>query len=111
MARSAIAVRTASTSADLAGIEKIDRSYSTDRIYQVRRSELAFWLDEVAVDPPLHKKYLNPSPELSDRLLVATVDDGIAGVAELSFDPGASGRKSRISPYRLPTGAKGWGAC
>lgn len=71
---------------DLAGIEKIDRSYSTDRIYQVRRGELGFWLDEVRVDPPVHKRYLDPSPELSDRLLVATVDNEIAAVGELSFD-------------------------
>ena len=86
MGRSGIAVRTASTPADLAGIGKIDRSYSTDWVYNVRRGELGFWLEEVGLDIPLHKKYLDPAPDLSDRLMVATVDDEIVGVGELSFD-------------------------
>jgi ribosomal protein S18 acetylase RimI-like enzyme len=86
VARSDVVVRVASAPGDLTGIEKIDRSYSTDRIYGVRRGELGFWLDEECVDPPLHKTYLHPSPELSDRLLVAVVGDEAVGCGELRFD-------------------------
>ncbi|HEV2377106.1 MAG TPA: GNAT family N-acetyltransferase [Streptosporangiaceae bacterium] len=86
MARSDVVVRVASAPGDLAGIEKIDRSYATGRIYRVRRSELGFWLEEERADPPLRKRYLQPGPELSDRLLVAAIGGEIVGCAELRFD-------------------------
>jgi ribosomal protein S18 acetylase RimI-like enzyme len=86
MAHLPVIVRAAETQHDLDGISKIDRTYSTDRIYRVRRSELGFWLDEEPVSPPVHKIYPDPSPELSDRLLVATAGSEIVGYAELRFN-------------------------
>jgi len=79
-------VRAAETQHDLDEISKIDRTYSTDRIYRVRRSELGFFLDEEPVSPPVQKNYPDPSPELSDRLLVATAGAEIIGYGELRFN-------------------------
>jgi ribosomal protein S18 acetylase RimI-like enzyme len=87
MARPAVVVRVATAAGDLDGIGKIDPSYSTDRIYRVRRSELGFWLEEERVRPPVHRGYCRPSPELSDRLVVAGIGAEIVGSAELRFDP------------------------
>ena len=81
-----VIVRAAETQHDLDGISKIDRTYSTDRIYRVRRSELGFFLDEEPVSPPVQKNYPDPSPELSDRLLVATAGAEIIGYGELRFN-------------------------
>ena len=64
MARAAVVVRAAAAPGDLDGIGKIDPSYSTDRIYRVRRSELGFWLDEERVSPPVHGP-LEPSTRCS----------------------------------------------
>jgi ribosomal protein S18 acetylase RimI-like enzyme len=86
MAHLPVIVRAAETQHDLDGISKIDRTYSTGRIYRVRRSELGFWLDEEPVSPPVQKIYLDPSPELSDRLLVATAGPEIVGYGELQFN-------------------------
>jgi ribosomal protein S18 acetylase RimI-like enzyme len=87
MASPAVAVRTATEPGDLDGIGKVDLSYSTDRIYRLRRSELGFWLEEQSVDPPARKVYPRPDPELSDRLLVASAGTEIAGYGELQFEP------------------------
>lgn len=131
MARSDVVVRVASAPGDLAGIDKIDRAYATDRIYRVRRSELGFWLEEERADPPMRKTYLQPAPELSDRLLVATIGGEIVGCGELRFDSwsqrteiehltvsgdvrrqgvGAclSGRWTSAPAGSLPPGACGW---
>jgi ribosomal protein S18 acetylase RimI-like enzyme len=81
-----VIVRVAETQHDLDGISKIDRTYSTDRIYRVRRDELGFWLDEELVSPPVHKTYSDPSPELSDRLLVVTAGAEVVGYGELRFN-------------------------
>jgi ribosomal protein S18 acetylase RimI-like enzyme len=86
MAHLSVILRAAATQHDLDGISKIDRAYSTDRIYRVRRSELGFWLDEECVSPPVHKIYPDPSPELSDRLLVATAGPEVVGYGELRFN-------------------------
>jgi ribosomal protein S18 acetylase RimI-like enzyme len=85
MAHLPVIVRAAETQRDLDRISKIDRTYTTDRIYRVRRSELGFWLDEEPVSPPVQKVYPDPSPELSDRLLVATAGAEIVGYGELHF--------------------------
>jgi ribosomal protein S18 acetylase RimI-like enzyme len=86
MAHLPVIVRMAETQDDLDGISKIDRTYATDRIYRVSRSELGFFLDEEPVSPPVQKNYPDPSPELSDRLLVATAGAEIVGYAELRFN-------------------------
>jgi len=38
------------------------------------------------VSPPVQKTYPDPSPELSDRLLVAAAGPEIAGYGELRFN-------------------------
>jgi ribosomal protein S18 acetylase RimI-like enzyme len=86
MAHLPVVVRAAETQHDLDGISKIDRTYSTTRIYHVRRGELGFWLDQESVSPPVQKIYPDPSPELSDRLLVATAGPEIVGYGELRFN-------------------------
>jgi ribosomal protein S18 acetylase RimI-like enzyme len=42
---------------DLAGLDRLDTSFTTDRVYRVQRDELAFRLIEEWVDPPLRKDY------------------------------------------------------
>lgn len=86
MAHLPVIVRAAETQHDLDEISKIDRTYSTDRIYRVRRSELGFWLDDEPVSPPVQKLYPDPSPDLSDRLLVAIAGPEIVGYGELQFN-------------------------
>jgi ribosomal protein S18 acetylase RimI-like enzyme len=86
MARPGIAVRVATDPGDLKAIGQIDPSFSTGRIYRVRRTELGFWLDEEDVNPPVQKTYNRPGPELSDRLFVASAGAEIVGCAELRFD-------------------------
>jgi ribosomal protein S18 acetylase RimI-like enzyme len=86
MVRPAVVVRVAAGPGDLDGVAKVDLSYSTGCIYRVKRAELAFWLEEEAVDPPVTKTYPRPAPELNDRLLVASVGAEIAGYGQLQFE-------------------------
>lgn len=86
MARLPVIVQMAETQHDLDGISQIDRTYSTNRIYRVRRSELGFFLDEEPVSPPVQKTYPDPSPGVSDRLLVAVAGAEIVGYGELRFN-------------------------
>jgi ribosomal protein S18 acetylase RimI-like enzyme len=86
MTRPAISVRVAASPGDLDAVARLDRSYSTDRIYRVSRGELGFTLHEERVSPPLRKVYPQPSPELSDRLLVACAGPEVIGCGELRLD-------------------------
>jgi len=99
-------VQAAETQRDLAGIRKIDRANSTDRIYRVRRSELGLWLDEEPVSPPVHKVYRDPSPELSERLLVAAAGAEILGYGELRFNSWNDRAESRALPCQVPFGVR-----
>jgi ribosomal protein S18 acetylase RimI-like enzyme len=81
-----VAVRVATEPRDLQAIGKIDPSFATSRIYRIRRSELGFWLDEEDVSPAVHKAYNHPTPQLSDRLFVASVGTEIVGCGELRCD-------------------------
>ena len=83
MAAGSITVRPAETSADLAGIDAVDVSYSTDRIYRVRRTKMAFWLEEERFELPVEKADLRPALALSDGLFVACQGDTIVGYGEL----------------------------
>ncbi len=87
MTRPVITVRAAAEPGDLDAVEKIDPSFSTDRIYRVHRSEMEFRLLEECLSPPVRKVYPRPSPELSDRLLLACADHEIVGYGEVRFDP------------------------
>lgn len=104
----AVVVRVAAAPGDLDGIGKIDASYSTDRIYRVRRGELGFWLDEERVSPPLQKTYSRAEPELSDRLLVASAGTEIVGYGSCGLIPGAGGRRSKVLLCQLVSGARAW---
>ena len=103
----AAAVRVAGEPGDLDGIAKVTLSYTTDRIYRVVRSELGFWLDEQSVDPPARKTYPRPIPELSDRLLVASVGAELAGYGELQFD--SWNGRARIEHLYVSDGFRGQG--
>jgi ribosomal protein S18 acetylase RimI-like enzyme len=87
MASAKIVVRPAETQADLAGIHAVDVSYSTDRIYRVRRSKLAFWLEEERFELPVEKADLRPARTMSDGLFVACLDEVIVGYGELRPEP------------------------
>lgn len=80
-------VRPAEASADLAGIDAVDVSYSTDRIYRVRRTKMAFWLEEERFELPVEKADLRPALTLSEGLFVACRGDTIVGYGELRPDP------------------------
>ena len=60
MTAGSIVVRPAETQADLAGIDAVDVSYSTDRIYRVRRSRMAFWLEEERFELPVRRPTCGP---------------------------------------------------
>ena len=83
MTAGSIVVRPAETQADLAGIDAVDVSYSTDRIYRVRRSRMAFWLEEERFELPVEKADLRPALTLSDGLFVACRGEVIVGYGEL----------------------------
>jgi ribosomal protein S18 acetylase RimI-like enzyme len=83
MAAGAIVVRPAESQADLTGIDAVDVSYSTDRIYRVRRSKLAFWLEEERFELPVEKADLRPARTLSDGLFVACQGETVVGYGEL----------------------------
>src|ERR1700749_3873633 len=83
MAAGAIVIRPGDSQADLAGIDAVDVSYSTDRIYRVRRSKLAFWLEEERFELPVEKADLRPARSLSDGLFVACQGNTIVGYGEL----------------------------
>jgi len=110
MARAALVVRAAAAPGDLDGIGKIDPSYSTDRIYRVRRSELGFWLDEERVSPPVQKTYSRPSPQLSDRLLWRALALRLSAAESYGWTPGACGRRSSILLCQLVFRARAWAA-
>jgi ribosomal protein S18 acetylase RimI-like enzyme len=107
MAHRAVVVRVAGEAGDLDGIAKIDASYSTGRIYRVRRGELGFWLDEDQVSPPLQKTYPRAEPQLSDRLLVASAGPEIVGYGELRFDSWSW--RAEIEGLAVSAGSRGQG--
>jgi ribosomal protein S18 acetylase RimI-like enzyme len=83
MTAGSIVVRPAEAAADLAGIDAVDVSYSTDRIYRVRRNKLSFWLEEERFELPVEKADLRPALTLSEGLFVACRDETIVGYGEL----------------------------
>jgi ribosomal protein S18 acetylase RimI-like enzyme len=87
MTAGSIVVRPAESQADLAGIHAVDVSYSTDRIYRVRRNKLAFWLEEERFELPVEKADLRPTRTLSDGLFVACQDGTVVGYGELRPEP------------------------
>src|SRR5262245_28956864 len=85
MAHLPVIVRAAETQHDLAGISKIGRAYSTDRIYRVRRSELGVLARRGTGQPARAQVYPDPSPEGSERLVAAAGTETV-GYGELRFN-------------------------
>jgi len=81
-----VVVRVAASPGDVEEINRIDTSFSCDRIYRVSRDGLAFHLDEERVEPPVEKTYPLPSLTLTDRLFVACAGDETVGFGELEFE-------------------------
>jgi ribosomal protein S18 acetylase RimI-like enzyme len=90
---------------DLDGIGGLDISYSTDRIYRVRREPMAFCLKQERADPPVEKTYPRPYLELSDGLLVACEHGEIVGYGELQFD--SWNDRARIEHLYVARGFRG----
>jgi len=75
---------------DRQAILALDTSFTTERVYQVVASALAFFLRETAVTPPLHKVY-DLTAEVDrfatvDHVLVAEVAAQVVGVAALTYE-------------------------
>lgn len=107
MAARSVVVRP-SESSDLDGLAALDIAYCTDRIYQIRRDGLAFWLSVQRVDPAIGKSYPGSAIALSDRLLVACMDDEVVGYGELEFE--AWNGRARIEQLYVSSRFRGRGA-
>jgi ribosomal protein S18 acetylase RimI-like enzyme len=75
-----IALRAVRLPADCGALLALDRSFTTARIYRVTGSATGFALDDVRVDPPLHKTF----PLADDLGAEHAWQDGI--VAEVAGD-------------------------
>jgi ribosomal protein S18 acetylase RimI-like enzyme len=78
-------VRVARWPEDLAQIESVDTSFSTDRVYRVTTEGLGFRLREEPVAPPLAKTYVVQPLRPSDRLFVADDDGVVVGFGEVEL--------------------------
>jgi hypothetical protein len=81
---------------DLAPLVALDNSFTTDRIYRVRRTALSFVLEEEAIDPPFRKTYVNTdlAAELKDmdQLLVAELGQELVGFTGVKYAKGTEAR-------------------
>jgi ribosomal protein S18 acetylase RimI-like enzyme len=101
-------VRPCGPGEDLAPLAAIDTSFTTDRIYRVRRAALSFALEEEAVDPPFRKTYtfadLGAELKDMDQFLIAEWGPVLAGLVGLKYE--AWNRRMRVGhlyvtpPYR-----------
>jgi ribosomal protein S18 acetylase RimI-like enzyme len=74
----------------LALLAGLDHSFTTDRVYRVRREGLSFTVEEERVDPPLQKVYgpdahLEPPIQEADFTVVAEQDGRLVGVAAVKM--------------------------
>jgi ribosomal protein S18 acetylase RimI-like enzyme len=77
---------------DIALLDGLDTSFTTDRIYRVIRDELSFTLVEEAVEPPLQKGYGSITSQVEgirvmEYAAVAEQDGEFAGFAAASYEP------------------------
>jgi ribosomal protein S18 acetylase RimI-like enzyme len=76
---------------DLAALERLDTSFTTNRIYRVAGNELGFRLVEERLEPPLRKDY-GPLPQIDDRLaeleyaLIAELDGELVGFGATEYE-------------------------
>lgn len=75
---------------DLAPLAALDTSFTTDRIYRVRRTTLSFAIEEERVDPPFCKTYtlddLGAELKDMDQLLVAELESELVGLAGVKYE-------------------------
>src|ERR1700759_1000365 len=107
VAAGVIVVRPAETPADLAGIDGVDVSYSPDRIYRVRHTGMACWLEEERFELPVEKADLRPALTLSEGLFVACRGEEIVGYGELR--PDAWNNRARINNIFVSRPSRGQG--
>jgi GNAT superfamily N-acetyltransferase len=86
-----VSIRPARWPDDLALLQGLDTSFTTDRIYDARGDGLGFTLAEEAVDPPLHKAYgsaadLEPRLSEADFAVVAENEEGLVGLAAVKVE-------------------------
>jgi ribosomal protein S18 acetylase RimI-like enzyme len=72
---------------DLAWLERLDTSFVTDAMYDVKSELRGFSLIERGISPPFRKKYSVGWSELTaaDAALVAVIDDRVIGVGSLRY--------------------------
>jgi len=68
----------------------LDTSFTTERVYRVVATAVAFVIHDNAITPPLYKVYdltaeVDRFPNL-DHVLIAEIDAQLAGVAALSYE-------------------------
>jgi ribosomal protein S18 acetylase RimI-like enzyme len=68
----------------------LDTSFTTERVYRVVATAVAFAIHDTAITPPLYKVYdltaeVDRFPNL-DHVLIAEIDAQLAGVAALSYE-------------------------
>jgi len=75
---------------DRASLLGLDTSFTTDRVFQLEQTNHGFKLDEVVVEPLIHKSYslvdgvdLIPS---HDWVTIAEHNQGVAGVASMTIE-------------------------
>jgi ribosomal protein S18 acetylase RimI-like enzyme len=85
-----VTVRPARWPQDRAGVAALDTAFVTDRVYRLRRDDLAFSLVETAVDPPLRRDYrLGPDDvegiARAEYAAVAVAGGAVAGVVAATY--------------------------
>jgi ribosomal protein S18 acetylase RimI-like enzyme len=88
-------VRPARWPEDEGQIERIDTSFSTDRIYRVLRDACGFHLQEELVSPPISKTYGSPRLRGGGGAFVAEIAEEIVGFARAEAE--AWNRRARIT--------------
>jgi ribosomal protein S18 acetylase RimI-like enzyme len=97
---------------DLPGLEALDTSFTTDRVYRVRRGALSFELVEEAVDPPIRKAYplLRPDAERLRGLghvVVAEAGGALVGLAAAALS--GWNRRVQVEDLYVAPSARGQG--
>src|SRR3989454_1702570 len=103
-----IAVRPLRWTDDRAALLALDTSFTTDRIFRLKRPDNGVTLDEVAAEPPIYKSYsLAGATDViagHDWVQVAEYDDGFAGVASMTIE--AWNRRAVLQHLYVTRGAR-----
>ena len=104
-----IEVRSLSWPSDLAELERLDTTFSTDVVYEVQSAPHGFALVERSISPALRKEYHVAWDELaaSSAAIVAVREGVLIGVAALTHD--AWNRRAVVSHLYVDRVARGRG--